>query len=75
MYMLLDVCCAAHEGVRVVYTGGIQLYILGFTAGAFLNISLCSVLPQLLQEERPSHSAAQMVALLLGTFTMASVAC
>ena len=55
--------------------GGIQLYTLGFTAGAFLNISLVSVLPQLLQEERPAYSAAQIVTLLLGTYTMASVAC
>ncbi|RXG73162.1 Zinc transporter ZIP13-like protein [Armadillidium vulgare] len=56
------------------FMGCFQVYVLGFTAGAFLNIALVSVLPDLLQEERPFHSAAQLGSLLLGTLTMSSVA-
>ncbi|KAK3858938.1 hypothetical protein Pcinc_034913 [Petrolisthes cinctipes] len=54
--------------------GGVQVYILGFTAGGFLNIALVTVLPDLLQEERPAQSCAQLLCLLLGTLTMATVA-
>ncbi|KAK7071151.1 hypothetical protein SK128_009761 [Halocaridina rubra] len=54
--------------------GGIQVYILPFTAGGFLNIALVTVLPELLQEERPAQSCAQLLCLLCGTFTMAAVA-
>ncbi|ROT78306.1 putative zinc transporter ZIP13-like [Penaeus vannamei] len=53
---------------------GIQVYILAFTAGGFLNIALVTVLPELLQEDRPAQSCAQLLCLLLGTFTMATVA-
>ncbi|KAF2368645.1 Zinc/iron permease [Trinorchestia longiramus] len=52
--------------------GSIQLYILGFSAGAFLNISLVSLLPTILKEERPTHSAAQLMTLFLGALTMAA---
>ncbi|XP_068237746.1 zinc transporter ZIP13 homolog [Palaemon carinicauda] len=54
--------------------GGVQFYILSFTAGGFLNIALVTVLPELLQEERPAQSCAQLLCLLCGTFTMAAVA-
>ncbi|XP_066964745.1 zinc transporter ZIP13 homolog [Macrobrachium rosenbergii] len=54
--------------------GGVQHYILSFTAGGFLNIALVTVLPELLQEERPAQSCAQLLCLLIGTFTMAAVA-
>nr|XP_053631342.1 uncharacterized protein LOC128687802 [Cherax quadricarinatus] len=54
--------------------GGVQVYILSFTAGGFLNIALVTVLPELLQEDRPAQSCAQLLCLLFGTLTMASVA-
>ncbi|XP_071528528.1 zinc transporter ZIP13 homolog [Panulirus ornatus] len=54
--------------------GGIQVYILAFTAGGFLNIALVTVLPELLQEDRPAQSCAQLLCLLFGTLTMATVA-
>lgn len=54
--------------------GGVQVYILGFTAGGFLNIALVTVLPDLLQEDRPAQSCAQLLCLLLGTLTMATLA-
>ncbi|XP_045103472.1 zinc transporter ZIP13 homolog [Portunus trituberculatus] len=54
--------------------GGVQVYILGFTAGGFLNIALVTVLPDLLQEDRPAQSCAQLLCLLFGTLTMATVA-
>jgi len=52
-----------------------QMYILGVTSGAFLNIALVSVLPPLLKERRPGHSVLQGAVLLLGAVLMASVAC
>lgn len=55
-------------------SGGLQVYILAFTAGGFLNIALVTVLPELLQEDRPAHSCAQLLCLLFGTLTMATVA-
>lgn len=55
-------------------TGGVHVYILGFTAGGFLNIALVTVLPELLQEDRPAQSCAQLLCLLFGTLTMATVA-
>lgn len=54
--------------------GGVHVYILGFTAGGFLNIALVTVLPELLQEDRPAQSCAQLLCLLFGTLTMATVA-
>ena len=54
-------------------SGGLHVYVLGFTGGGFLNIALVSVLPDLLKEDRPAQSAAQLVALLMGTCTMAAV--
>ncbi|KAG7167360.1 Zinc transporter ZIP13-like 1 [Homarus americanus] len=55
-------------------SGGVQVYILAFTAGGFLNIALVTVLPELLQEDRPAQSCAQLLCLLFGCLTMASVA-
>lgn len=54
--------------------GGFHVYILGFTAGGFLNIALVSILPDLLKEDDPTRSVGQLVALLLGTATMAAIA-
>ncbi|CAL4121798.1 unnamed protein product, partial [Meganyctiphanes norvegica] len=52
---------------------GFQVYMLGFTAGGFLNIALVSILPDLLKEDSPARSVGQLLALLLGTITMAAV--
>jgi len=51
--------------------GHLQVYVLGFTGGAFLHISLCSVLPGLLVEARPKQSLHQLAALLAGAAIMA----
>lgn len=75
--MLVLHCCLFN--ILVIYAilccaGGVQVYILGFTAGGFLNIALVTVLPDLLQEDRPAQSCAQLLCLLLGTLTMATLA-
>jgi len=55
--------------------GCVQIYVLGFTGGAFLHISLCSVLPGLLTETHPGCSVRQLMALLLGAAIMAAMTC
>ncbi|XP_045608138.1 zinc transporter ZIP13 homolog isoform X2 [Procambarus clarkii] len=70
---LMGALCTLCIGTSDVL-GGAQVYILSFTAGGFLNIALVSVLPELLQEERPAQSCAQLLCLLCGTLTMAAVA-
>lgn len=71
---LKDLISFVHFFCLFCFSAGIQVYILAFTAGGFLNIALVTVLPELLQEERPAQSCAQLLCLLLGTFTMATVA-
>lgn len=46
-------------------------WIMPFTAGGFLHISLITVLPDLLKEENPIESIKQLMALLLGILVMA----
>lgn len=46
-------------------------WIMPFTAGGFLHISLVTVLPDLLQETDPKQSIKQFAALLLGIAVMA----
>lgn len=46
-------------------------WILPFTAGGFLHISLVTVLPELLQEENPKESFKQFFSLVAGITVMA----
>lgn len=46
-------------------------WILPFTAGGFLHISLVTVLPELLQEENPKESFKQLFSLVAGITVMA----
>ncbi|XP_046667521.1 zinc transporter ZIP13 homolog [Homalodisca vitripennis] len=46
-------------------------WILPFTAGGFLHISLVTVLPELLQEENPRESIKQLLSLVCGIVLMA----
>lgn len=46
-------------------------WIMPFTAGGFLHISLVTVLPDLLQEDDPKQSIKQFASLLLGIAVMA----
>ncbi|KAL1137840.1 hypothetical protein AAG570_009536 [Ranatra chinensis] len=45
-------------------------WILPFTAGGFLHISLVTVLPELLQEKNPKESFKQLFTLVLGVVVM-----
>ena len=77
LFLPLTICATfvcEQQAEWVSSTGGVQVYILGFTAGGFLNIALVTVLPDLLQEDRPAQSCAQLLCLLFGTLTMATVA-
>jgi len=46
-------------------------WILPFTAGGFLHISLVTVLPELLQEDNPRESLKQLASLVCGIVLMA----
>lgn len=48
-------------------------WIMPFTAGGFLHISLCTILPDLLKETDTRESIKQMIALLAGVATMAAM--
>lgn len=41
-------------------------FMLPFTAGGFIYIAGCDLLPELQKEQKPSKSSWQLVALLLG---------
>lgn len=49
------------------------LWIMPFTAGGFLHISLCTILPDLLKENDTKESIKQMCALLAGVAIMAAM--
>lgn len=51
-------------------------WILPFTAGGFIYIALVSVIPELLEEEKPSftQTALQVAALLVGVYMMVLIA-
>ncbi|KAJ1348348.1 hypothetical protein KIN20_003635 [Parelaphostrongylus tenuis] len=48
-------------------------WILPFTAGGFINISLAQILPELNQETSRRQNIKQLVMILLGLFVMAAV--
>lgn len=56
--------------------GAVSSWILAFTAGGFIYIALVSVIPELLDEEKPSfrQTLAQILAMLLGVFMMVLIA-
>lgn len=45
-------------------------WIMPFTAGGFLHISLVTVLPELLLEEDPKESIKQFTLIMAGIFVM-----
>jgi len=53
--------------------GACTVWILPFTAGGFLNISLVNVLPDLLKEKNFRETLKQMYILILGVAVMAGV--
>lgn len=58
-------------------TGGLAVgWILPFTAGGFIYIALVSVIPELLDEERPNfvQTVLQVAALLAGVYMMVLIA-
>ncbi|KAE9415359.1 hypothetical protein Angca_006835 [Angiostrongylus cantonensis] len=48
-------------------------WILPFTAGGFINISLAQILPELNQETNRRQNIKQLVMILLGLFVMAAI--
>jgi len=46
------------------------LYILPFTAGGFLNIALVSIIPELMEEKRPSAALGQLMSMMGGIVAM-----
>ncbi|XP_018413618.1 PREDICTED: zinc transporter SLC39A7 isoform X2 [Nanorana parkeri] len=64
------VCSLLAEGIGEAAT----LWILPFTAGGFIYIATVSVIPELLQDSRPSQSIKETIGLLLGVAMMVLIA-
>ncbi|KAM5146064.1 zinc transporter SLC39A7 [Mantella aurantiaca] len=63
-------CSLLAEGIGEAAT----LWILPFTAGGFIYIATVSVIPELLQDSRPSQSIKETIGLLLGVAMMVLIA-
>ncbi|XP_076270559.1 protein catecholamines up-like isoform X2 [Rhynchophorus ferrugineus] len=82
MFLQLITALGALAGtaISLFYHNGAELmaasWILPFTAGGFIYIALVSVIPELLDEEKPSifHTLLQIVAMLVGVGMMVLVA-
>ncbi|XP_063152781.1 zinc transporter SLC39A7 [Candoia aspera] len=64
------VCSLLAEGVGEAATA----WILPFTAGGFIYVATVSVIPELLQESRPSQSLLEVLSLLGGVAMMVLIA-
>ena len=60
-------------GLTAEHLSSTSSWLLPFTAGGFLYISLVSIVPQLLEETTPLHSIMEITALILGIIVMAMV--